>query len=890
MRPSALLVRYRHLALALLLAGTALAAAGLWPLQYDFSFTTLFVGDGPEYDRLRDYLRRFGTDVNMVVVAVEADDLWSAERMTRLDELAEQLARLEGVDDVIGPTNAEVLVGENGELRMERLVPEPFPETAAEWDAVRQRAVEHPLLGGAIYGVDGRHTALVVRFDIEGGPVGCNDGVDNDATGGVDCHDPGCWAVEGLCEPHGPEDENAACTNEADDDGDRLVDCADPDCDGLAACVWVGSPETGRDACRNGLDDDGDGLRDCADVDCARNADVPYCSTTLAVTEIISELDAEARADGWGAFYLGGVPYISEIYTGVIQHDLKVFLPLTGLVVALLLLALFRTLRGVLLPITVVGVGIVWAVGFMMGTGGKLNMINSSMPTLLLVIAIADSVHILTRYLDEAERSADGEQAARRTMRYMAPACLLTSVTSAVGFASLTTAHLPIIRGFGSYTAFGILLSYVVTMLLMPACLASLPLQTARQGGAELGLRVSRWLTDLCVSLVTRHAFATTLALLAFGVVMGWGISRIDRNMHIMEELQEDNEAAVANRVIEEHLGGVLSGAIVFHGSAGTFADPEALRAFDEIGAFAEDWRWEDGRPLIARAYSLAPVVREAHAAYRGADEFNVIPGTSAGVVALLDQLPVKERSRLVSADYGVAHISFRMYDVGSSAWSALRAELAREVAARSSSFGDAEWYFTGSSTLGQDAMRFMTRDLVTSLMLAVVIIMLLMSALFRSIRLGMLSMVPNAFPLLVTLGAVGYLGIEMRVSTAVVFSVSLGIAVDDTIHVLVRFREELDRGTAYAEALEQALHAAGRGVIFTTVILCIGFGALTFSEFTAVRELGRLGGITLVSALVGDLLVLPLVLLKVRPALRHALDGGQSEPDPKASNGPSGG
>ena len=172
--------------------------------------------------------------------------------------------------------------------------------------------------------------------------------------------------------------------------------------------------------------------------------------------------------------------------------------------------------------------------------------------------------------------------------------------------------------------------------------------------------------------------------------------------------------------------------------------------------------------------------------------------------------------------------------------------------------------------TLGQDAMGFMTRDLITSLALATFIIMILMTILFRSLRLGLISMIPNAFPLLVTLGLVGYLGIHLRVSTAVVFSISLGIAVDDTIHVLVRFREELQKpGASYEGALLAAMRGAGRAVVFTTVILCVGFGTLTFSEFTAVRELGMLGGVTLIAALVGDLLLLPLVLLAMRPNAR---------------------
>jgi predicted RND superfamily exporter protein len=288
-----------------------------------------------------------------------------------------------------------------------------------------------------------------------------------------------------------------------------------------------------------------------------------------------------------------------------------------------------------------------------------------------------------------------------------------------------------------------------------------------------------------------------------------------------------------------------------------------------EIGEYAETWRWKGEDRLVTTTLSLADIVMEAHAAYQGSESARTIPASRAGVVALLDQIPVSDRESVTSADYSVAHVTMRMVTLGSNAWSALRVELEAEIAARPA-LDALDWTFTGSSTLGQDAMRFMTRDLLTSLGLAVVIIMILMSFLFRSVRVGVLSMVPNAFPMLVTAGVVGGMGIDIRVSTAVVFSISLGIAVDDTIHVLVRFREELGRRAGdYEAALRRAVDGAGRPVVFTTLMLCAGFATLSMSEFNAVRELGTLGAVTLVSALVGDLILLPLVLLSWRPRVR---------------------
>ena len=864
--------RWPALSLLLLALLSAFSTTQIFPLQYDFSFTSLFVGEGEGYDRLRDYLNRFGSDVQFVVVSVESDALYSTSVMGEIEALTDALESIEGIDEVVSPTNVTDLVGDGGSLRTETLMPSPLPTTDAEWQAVRETATGHPLLNGTVFSEDGEHAALLVRFGRESGPEQCTDGVDNDAAGGIDCHDSACRAAsaQGVCDvtADGTEADNAACTNGVDDDDDGVSDCLDPDCAGLLACRWVHSDESSRALCSDGLDNDGDGDIDCLDADCLLNPDVPSCSTTIAITERVHALDARARAEGWGALYLGGIPVISDEYTRVIQHDMTTYLPLTAVFVGLVLFALFRSVRGVVLPMFVVGLGVLWAMAALMGSGGKLNMINSSMPTLLMVIAVADSVHILSRYLEESEDAESSPEATRRAMRHMMSACLLTSVTSAVGFASLLSARLPIIRSFGFYTGVAIVLSYVVTMLLMPPVLARLPLPTAKdRARSRAGEALARHVTGLFVTLVTKHRrWAVGITLLITAVSLG-GIVQVRADSKIMQELRPDNLLAIANAQIEAHHGGVLSGAIVFHGPPGAFAEPDALRALDELAVMAEDWRWE-GEPLVSSAVSLVDVVKEAHAEYRGDEASRSVPDTRAAVVSLLDQLPADQRASLASADYSTVHMTFRMYSLGSRAWAALRADLTAEVEAHPA-LGD-DWYFTGSSTLGQDAMRFMTRDLLTSLLLAVVIIMVLMSVLFRSVWLGFISMIPNAFPLFVTMAVVGYLGIDIRVSTAVVFSISLGIAVDDTIHVLVRFREEVSKaGAGYDEAMIRAIDGAGRGVVYTTVMLCIGFGTLSMSEFTAVRELGMLGGVTLASALVGDLLVLPLVVLWLRPKVR---------------------
>ncbi|MFT6400127.1 MAG: putative RND superfamily exporter protein, partial [Bradymonadia bacterium] len=342
------------LSLALVGLATVLALVAVTPLQYDFSFTTLFVGEGEDYDRLSDYLQRFGNDVNFVMVAVESEELFSDGVMGELADLTSEFEALEGAHEVVSPTNVTDLIGDGGTLRTQQLV----PDSPDNWAEVEATAVRHPLLGGTVFGTDGEHALILIRFGVEGSVSECTDGVDNDASGGADCRDRSCRSrADGLCDSAELETGPAACTNGLDDDGDGQKDCDDSDCAGARACEWLSSSEGSKEACGNGLDDDGDGVIDCADSDCMLSEDVSSCNTARAISQIVGQRNAETGDTGI-RYHLGGIPIVSEEYTRVIQHDLTTFLPLTGLLVACVLFIVFRSWRGVLLPRFVVVVGV----------------------------------------------------------------------------------------------------------------------------------------------------------------------------------------------------------------------------------------------------------------------------------------------------------------------------------------------------------------------------------------------------------------------------------------------------------------------------------------------------------------------------------------------------
>ena len=218
------------------------------------------------------------------------------------------------------------------------------------------------------------------------------------------------------------------------------------------------------------------------------------------------------------------------------------------------------------------------------------------------------------------------------------------------------------------------------------------------------------------------------------------------------------------------------------------------LRVIKEIADWAEaSIDPGTGIPPVSHALSVVDLLEQAYEAYTGDPENRRIPDSQAAVISLLEQIPPDQRARMISLDYRIAHLTMLSRDIGTQGWNPMRQEMRRRVRAALEREGldHVDFYVTGSSALAQDAVGHMVEDMLTSIFLAFGVILILMTILFRSLRVGLLSMIPNALPLLCTLSFIGYMGIPLRISTVIIFAMSLGIAVDDTIHFLARLREE---------------------------------------------------------------------------------------------------
>jgi len=563
-----------------------------------------------------------------------------------------------------------------------------------------------------------------------------------------------------------------------------------------------------------------------------------------------------------------GVPAVRADFFQLILSDQLVTVPLLALVLTLILFAIFRRPHGVMAPGIAAAVPAVLVFGAMGWAGESIGILNQSYFTLLPVIAVADAIHMVSRFHEEVRRhtapgavpSAEARRAAiRAAMSAIGRACLLTSLTTAVGFGSLGMANMPILRSFGGFAALGIAFAYGTVLLVIPLVLSLSRGAVPEAGREEDPTPVDRLLLR-CADVSIRRPW---VVLAAFGVLMaaslGFG-SRVRVDNTLTGLIGPSHPTRIAGAIADDNLGGILGAEIEFEGPPGSMDRPEVL------GAMLAIEEWALAQPEARASVSPARWVATLSEALTGRPG---LPETKAGVAQMRLLAEGDERQgRMISLDGARARLTIRTRDDGGNAFADFTARLAATVdealtpLAAIEGLGAVEGHVTGTPHVAYRGINAVTSDLRDSLLLALVAVTAIIGALFRSVRVALLALLPNAMPLVVGYGLMGLMDWELDPTPAVVFTVALGIAVDDTIHLLVRARDEQALGRSLHEALRAAVLHSGRAVTITTVLLCVGFGLNGLSSFPSMQVLAAVGATVIFVALLGDLFLLPALLV----------------------------
>jgi predicted RND superfamily exporter protein len=556
--------------------------------------------------------------------------------------------------------------------------------------------------------------------------------------------------------------------------------------------------------------------------------------------------------------WLTGSASVRAETTRYLIRDLLTLVPAAFLLMAAVAWVGLRSLRGVLLTVTTIGLGVVWTIGIAAVVDPALNLVTISVPSLILVVGFAYALHVVAAYQVELEapQGAGDASPATRALASTTLPTILTAATTAAGFASLATNEIEALREFGLFSAVGALCAMLAALTWVPAVLELLPAPAARPR-RPASRRVDAFLSGLGAFDVRhrRAIFALSLAVAGAGLL---AIPRIEVSTALVSNFPEGSAVREAHAAVNRLAGGAAELRLVLEADyKDAFKQPENLRA---LGALQE---WLEAQPEVTGTTSLVDYVKLLNRAFHGDDPARfAIPESRRMVSQLLFFGGGDEVKAFVDSQYRLTSSVVRNTAVDSKD----TAELIRRIEERLAGLpAQLQGSVTGSTALIAKTSDEVAYGQATSMGSAFLVIWLFMSALFTSLRIGLVSMIPNALPVLVYFGALGWTGITLNTTTGIVASMVLGIAVDDTIHLMSSYNQAAREKASEVEGVKAALVHVGRPVAFTTVALCLGFLAIGFSSLRAQAEFGVLAAFTLAVAWGMDMTLTPAIASRLR-------------------------
>jgi len=548
-------------------------------------------------------------------------------------------------------------------------------------------------------------------------------------------------------------------------------------------------------------------------------------------------------------WYEAGVPVLRTRYVELVTKERMIFIPLAGLVVVLILFFIFKQVNCVVLPLLSISITLIWVSALMAFCGISINLISYLTYILLLIIGCSNCIHILMKYHECVSiEDLTIKESILRVIRELGGALFLTSFTTAVGFFSLVMTNIRITKEFGFALGIGVILMFIIAIITIPIILLYLP-KPDKKHTDRLIKESESFSVDRIDSATKKHPYVIILLSVIFFILSGIGMQKIDYNISILDDLRPGNSLYDDIKYVDENFGGMLPLEIVITSPDKSIFSIDFLKKAE---IFEENLR---SLSEIKKSLSLVDHLKVINDALNP-EQGMAIPLTGEEVEDYL--YDYDSASSLYKEDGSKYRISCRVGNIKSKVAEKLKIDIQNEF---NKIFEKEEILVTGSTLLSLRTGRFLVRDLTNSFILAFGIIFISMIILFRSFRLSFIAILPNVIPLMAAAAVMGFSGIKLRPSTAMTFSIALGIAVDDTIHFLARFKQELKKTDATSVAISNAILSTGRPIIGTTIVLSMGFFVLYFSEFVPNHEFGILGTIILVIALLASLFLLPVLL-----------------------------
>ncbi|MBI4208237.1 MAG: MMPL family transporter [Deltaproteobacteria bacterium] len=579
------------------------------------------------------------------------------------------------------------------------------------------------------------------------------------------------------------------------------------------------------------------------------------------VQELRSIIENAEKIEGLTVF-LGGIPVYQVSLEEAYERDNRIITPILLLMIFLVLFYIFRNSWVPGTPLMIAGISVIWTLGFVAAIGKFLSPLTEVVLPLLLVYGVLNSTHLLSAYRQRFRPTEDRHHIVLEAVSQVATPCLWASVTTSLGFLSLLTSSVTTVQEFGLYSAFGVVVSYLLTFTLLPLALSRLkwdPLSHMKKEGS-----VIKELTVILGSFADRYRRPVLLGALLLVLLFGTWVSRVIVDTYHLQFLKENSEVMQHERLVTEKIGDWP--AVEF--SVG-YKDGSEVLEYPVLHQMEELQQYLESFPSIDKSFSLADILKKTNQELHGGDpSFYTIPTEKNSIERLLifvaDMGGERGIKSYLSADGKRMRVTARSKILPSKEFVAMSEQIKEHLAQNFDPKLNIQ--LTGDLWLGQKMTVEVLDTEIQSFALAFVLIFIVLMIALRSWRLALIAIPANVFPVVIILGVMGKWGIFLDMGTCTIASIVISMAVDDTIHFLHGFRHELTQKGDYGVALRATMEKVGQPIVYTSFVLAAGFWVLVFSSFVPMVNFGLLSGIAVMAALVGDVIVLPALLMLIKP------------------------
>jgi len=575
--------------------------------------------------------------------------------------------------------------------------------------------------------------------------------------------------------------------------------------------------------------------------------------------EISGQFEEALEASGL-TYVISGIPYIRTQYVRKIKSELFFFLFASFFLIWLVLYLSYRNFWGIIMPMIAVLMALLWTLGFIGMNHYHIDFITNLIIPIIFVVGVSDIIHLTTRYVHEIRQGKDQKTAIHATLKEIGLATFLTSATTAIGFSSLLVSRVIPIRYFGVFAAAGVMFAYIISIILVPNAFLWVSkesyLQHKAMGNAPFWDKMMLRIHEL-TEKYSRSIGAVTISILIACFML---IPYIPTNTYLLEDISKKDDVYKSMKFFERELFGMRPFKMGLHMKDGhKLSDREVLLELDKVNHYLES------QDIFTPCVSMVSFIKAANSLYHfNKKRHAVIPDSQEEIDELISFAENSGGqdilSQLMTSDQKEGCLTSRMPDLGTDSMRVVH-DLLHDFIQTECDTTLFSYQITGNAVLTERNFVYIRESLLLGLLIAFVVIGCIIGLQFRSWKMLLIGMVPNVIPLILIGGVMAIFQITLSPSTAIVFVVSFGIAVDDTIHFLTRYRLERLEGRDRETAVKNTLLGTGKAMVLTSLVLLGGFILLLTSTFGGSFNIGLFTGLTIVFALICDFILLPIML-----------------------------